>query len=262
MEPLQTYINYMGVNSPLHFISFQFRNSNSLNLLNIHCLSRNQICEQLSSRLKYFQTFFLLKYQKHSIRLSSFQSIPKLFIQQKRTNKKKENWTKLEHFLILKIFVYFVATRPEKKMNEDCGGTFITSGGFVSPLSLTHLLYPYDIVTLPMTLGPESSPYLFSPITEQKLAWNFVSLQTASQLIHNLSATDFRTPSCSGSKTQKTILENMHETTTENEYRRTETTPENSETPKVTLAPRKRRSIGPYEKFFDRISERKFKLSV
>ena len=72
-----------------------------------------------------------------------------VFIQQKRTNEKEENWTTLEHFMIPKIFNNFIATLPDKKESEDCGGTFITSGGFVPPLSLTHPLYPYDIVTLP-----------------------------------------------------------------------------------------------------------------
>ena len=63
--------------------------------------------------------------------------------------------------------------------------------------------------------------------------------------MQNLSAIDFRTPS--GSTTQTTILEtgsSLVATTTT-------TTPDNSETPKVTLAPRKRRSIGPCEKLFD-----------
>ena len=228
-----------------------------------------------------------------------------VFIQQKRTNEKEENWTTLEHFMIPKIFINFIATLPDKKESEDCGGTFITSVGFVPPLSLTHPLYPYDIVTLPKetrtilynydcdcvpffenqlgvvracndladlwglphspesppptpgcvstptsdpsaTVTPESSPSLFSPVTEEKLAWNFGSLPTASQLMQNLSATDFRTPS--GSTTPTTILEtgaSLVATAT------TTTTPDNSETPKVTLAPRKRRSIGPCEKLFD-----------
>ena len=60
-------------------------------------------------------------------------------------------------------------------------------------------------------------------------------------------------------------LETMHETTAENESRRTETgsslvstttttttrTPDNSQTPKFTLAPRKRSSNGPCEKLFE-----------
>ena len=71
------------------------------------------------------------------------------FIQQERTNEKEEDWTTLEHYLIPKIFINFIATLPDKKESEDCGGTFITSGGFVPLLSLTHPLYPYDIVTLP-----------------------------------------------------------------------------------------------------------------
>ena len=159
-----------------------------------------------------------------------------VFIQQKRTNEKEENWTTLEHFMIPKIFINFIATLPDKKESEDCGGTFITSGGFVPPLSLTHPLYPYDIVTLPKetrtilykydcdcvpffenqlgvvracndladlwglphspesppptpgcvstptsdpsaTVTPESSPSLFSPITEEKLAWNLAHYQ-------------------------------------------------------------------------------------
>ena len=69
-----------------------------------------------------------------------------VFIQQKRTNEKEENWTTLEHFMIPKIFINFIAPLTE---SDDCGGTLITSGGFVPPLSLTHPLYPYDIVTLP-----------------------------------------------------------------------------------------------------------------
>ena len=72
-----------------------------------------------------------------------------VFIQQKRTNEKEEKWTTLEHFMIPKIFINFIATLPGKKESEDCGGTLITSGGFVPPFSLTHPLYPYDIATLP-----------------------------------------------------------------------------------------------------------------
>ena len=229
-----------------------------------------------------------------------------VFIQQKRTNEKEENWTTLEHFMIPKIFINIIATLPDKKESEDCGGTLITSGGFVPPLSLTRPLYPFDIVTLPKetrtilykydcdcvpffenqlgvvracndladlwglpyspesppppptpgcvstptsdlsaTVTPESSPSLFSPVTEEELAWNFGSLPTASQLMQNFSATDVRTPS--GSTTPTTILETgsiLVATTTT-------TTPDNSETPKVTLAPRKRRSIGPCENLFD-----------
>ena len=110
------------------------------------------------------------------------------------------------------------------------------------------------------TVTPGSSPSLFSSVLEEKFAWNFGSLQTASQLLQNLSATDFRTPSCSTTPT--TILENMHEATAENENRRKETTPDNSETPKVTLAPRKEGPLDPVKKFLIRNSERQLKLSV
>ena len=102
---------------------------------------------------------------------------------------------------------------------------------------------------LSATVTPESSPSLFSPVTEKKVAWIFGSLPTTSQLLQNLSATDFRTPS--GSTTPTTILENMHEATADIEKRRTETSPDKSETPKVSLAPRKRSSNGPCEKLFD-----------
>ena len=196
-----------------------------------------------------------------------------VFIQQKRTNEKEENWATLEHFMIPKISINFIQTLPAKKESEDCGGTFITSVGFVPPLSLSHPLYPYDIVTLPKetriilykyvcdcvsffenqlgvfrayndladlwglphspelppptpgcvstptsdssaTVTPERSPSLFSPVTEKKLAWKFGSLPTASQLMQNLFATNFRTPS--GSTTPTAILENMQEKTAEN----------------------------------------------
>ena len=98
------------------------------------------------------------------------------------------------------------------------------------------------------TVTPDSSPSLFSPVTEEKLAWNFGSLPTASQLMQNLSATDFRKPS--GSTTPTTILEtgsSLVATTTTT----TTTTPDNPETPKVTLVPRKRSSIGLCETLFD-----------
>ena len=71
-----------------------------------------------------------------------------VFIQQKKQNEKEENWTTLEQFMIPKIFVNFIATLPDKKESEDCGGIFITSSCFVLFLSLTHPLYPYDLVTL------------------------------------------------------------------------------------------------------------------
>ena len=99
--------------------------------MSFHILSdQNNVCE----RTIVYQTF----YENFVV-----------FIQQKRTNEKEENWTTLEHFMIPKIFINFIATLPDKKESEDCGRTFITSGGFVPPLSLTHPLYTYDIVTLP-----------------------------------------------------------------------------------------------------------------
>ena len=107
------------------------------------------------------------------------------------------------------------------------------------------------------TVTPESSPSLFSPVTEEKLAWNLGSLPTASQLMQNLSATDFRTPS--GSTTPTTILgtgSSLVATTTTTTTATTTTTTENSETPKVTLAPR-----DPVKNSLIRISERKPKLS-
>ena len=112
------------------------------------------------------------------------------------------------------------------------------------------------------TVTTESSPSLFSPVTEEKLACNFGSLPTASQLLQNLSATHFGTPS--GSTTPTTILENMHEATAENESRRTETTTDNFDTPKVILTSRKRRSkkSGPVKNSLIRNSERKLKLSI
>ena len=35
--------------------------------------------------------------------------------------------------MIPKIFIIFIATWPDNKQSEDCGVTFITSGGFVPP---------------------------------------------------------------------------------------------------------------------------------
>ena len=51
--------------------------------------------------------------------------------------------------MIPKIFINFIETLPDKEESEDCGGTFITSDGFVPTFLLRHHLYPYDIVTLP-----------------------------------------------------------------------------------------------------------------
>ena len=118
---------------------------------------------------------------------------------------------------------------------------------------------------------PEISPSLFSPFREEKLALNFGSLPTASQLMQNLSATDFRTSFGSDLRPPTTTLENMQETTAENENRRTEagsslvatkTTTDISKTTKATLTPRKRRSIGPCKNYLIRNSERKLELSV
>ena len=83
----------------------------------------------------------------------------------------------------------------------------------------------------------------------------FGSLHTESQLMQNLTSTDFSTSSVSASTTPARISvnNNMHERK-ENECRRTEllagsifvtTTLDNSDTLKVILAPRKRRSNAP-----------------
>ena len=61
---LLTHINYMRVNSRLHFISFRFRNSNSLTLLKVYCLSRSQILWTNILALKIPSQLFIVQLSK------------------------------------------------------------------------------------------------------------------------------------------------------------------------------------------------------
>ena len=68
------------------------------------------------------------KIWEQTIVLQTFYKNSVVFIQQKRTNEKEENWRRLEHFMIPKIFINFIANLMDKKENEDCGRTFIILG--------------------------------------------------------------------------------------------------------------------------------------
>ena len=110
------------------------------------------LIKAFKNSLKNFYLFKLFQTQKMSLHILSdpknvwertivyqtFQENFVVFIQQKRTNEKEENWTTLEHFMIPEIFINFIAFLPDKKESDDCGGTFIPSSGFVPPLSLTY----------------------------------------------------------------------------------------------------------------------------
>ena len=63
-----------------------------------------------------------------------------------------------------------------------------------------------------VTVTPESSPTLSSPRYRGETC-----VETAIQMMQNLSASDSRTRCGSGSTTPTTILEDRHETTAENE---------------------------------------------
>ena len=108
---------------------------------------------QTSSNAEVAMSFNILIDQntvwQRKIVYQTFNEIFVVFVQQKRTNEKEENWTTLENFIISKTFINFIATLQDQEENEDCSRTFVFLGGFVPPLSVKHLLYPYDIVTLP-----------------------------------------------------------------------------------------------------------------
>ena len=109
---------------------------------------------QTSSNAEVAMSFNILSDQntvwQRKIVYQTFNEIFVVFVKQKKkTNEKEENWTTVENFMISKIFINFIATLQDQEENEDCSRTFIFLGGFVPPLSVKHLLYPYDIVTLP-----------------------------------------------------------------------------------------------------------------
>ena len=76
-----------------------------------------------------------------------------------------------------------------------------TPGCFSTPTSDPNVTVSVDSRKLTVSVFPRY---------REKLAWNFGSLPTASQLMHNLSANESRTLFRSGSTTPTTIFENMH----------------------------------------------------
>ena len=108
------------------------------------------------------------------------------------------------------------------------------------------------------TVTPESSPSLFSPVTEEKLAWKFGSLPTASQLMQNLSATDFRTPS--GSTTPTTILETVQAWLQQQQQQQQQQHPTTPRRQKSLSRQEKEGPVDLVKNSFIRSSERKPKL--
>ena len=68
-----------------------------------------------------------------------------VFIQQKK-NSEKGCWRSIEHCIIPKMFVNFVATLPDKYVSTEDNGTktVLTAGGYSVPRKMP-LLFPYDI---------------------------------------------------------------------------------------------------------------------
>ena len=71
-----------------------------------------------------------------------------VFIQQKK-NSEKGCWRSIEHCILPKMFVNFVATLPDKYVSTEDNGTktVLTLGGYSVPRKMP-LLFPYDIDTL------------------------------------------------------------------------------------------------------------------
>ena len=71
-----------------------------------------------------------------------------VFIQQKK-NSEKGCWRSVEHCIIPKVFVNFVATLQDKYVSTEDNGrkTVLTAGGYSVPRKMP-LLFPHDIDTL------------------------------------------------------------------------------------------------------------------
>ena len=72
-------------------------------------------------------------------------------VQQKRYNEKDE-WNTLNHCLLPRIFVNFMAKLPEKRPTDTHGGAIFTSGGIIPPSKVPDNLSSYNIVDLPENL--------------------------------------------------------------------------------------------------------------
>ena len=219
-----------------------------------------------------------------------------VFIQQKK-NSEKGCWRSIEHCIIPKMFVNFVATLPDKYVSTEDNGTktVLTAGGYSVPRKMP-LLFPYDIETLspdtkrllyrydcdcvpifenqlgqfqaieelaqlwgiqPSPTSPATSP-IGSPATNdpspivtpettdtkrktvnasimEKLSWNMGSTEQFEPNFDSshLSETTFVTPTQSAENA--TVSFETYRTSTN-------TTPLNSETPKVCNAPQKKRA--------------------
>ena len=68
-------------------------------------------------------------------------------VQQKRYNEKGE-WNTINHCLLPKIFVNFMAKLPEKPTTDTHGDTNFTSGGILSPSKVRDILCSYNILDL------------------------------------------------------------------------------------------------------------------
>ena len=106
-----------------------------------------------------------------------------VFMQQKK-NSEKGCWRSIEHCIIPKMFVNFVATLPDKYVSTEDNGTktVLTAGGYSVPRKMP-LLFPYDIDTL----SPDTKRLLYQydcdcvPIFENQLG-QFQAIEELAQL--------------------------------------------------------------------------------
>ena len=105
-----------------------------------------------------------------------------VFLQQKK-NSEKGCWRSVEHCIIPKMLVNFVATLPDKYVSTEDNGTktVLTAGGYSVPRKMP-LLFPYDIDTL----SPDTKRLLyrndcdFVPIFENQLG-HFQAIEELAQ---------------------------------------------------------------------------------
>ena len=106
-----------------------------------------------------------------------------VFIQQKK-NSEKGWWRSIEHCIIPKMFVNFVATLPDKYVSTENNGTktVLTAGGYSVPRKMP-LLFPSDIDTL--SPGTKRLLYRYDcdcvPIFENQLG-QFQAIEELAQL--------------------------------------------------------------------------------
>ena len=161
-----------------------------------------------------------------------------VIVQQKHLNE-REDWTTKEHCMLPKIFVNFIAQLPDRP--QSTSGGFITSGGIVPPSTLSDSLHAYDISNLPVETRKiiykydcNSVPFYENQLGVLRECDNLADLWGLPKSPESpINPSLLCTPTADPSRTKFSK------------------TPENTETPSVVNAPKKRK-ISAMRELFDK----------